>query len=248
MSERWRSGLVLLLSVAILGAVLLVGPGSRMDALRRVLGFGGDPLGTPADVRPGGVHAFLQHQPGDPDTPVAWDPCREISYEVNPDGGPGDAEELVQEAVAEVSDVTGLRFEYEGTTDRRPEWDNVFVPSIGRHEPVLISWATEDEVEQLEGDVAGVGGAVAVPTDPGGWLRYVSGGVTLDELEYDLLERDPEGRGYQRAILLHELGHLVGLDHVDSRSELMFGDNVGLQDFGTGDLNGLVRLGKGRCA
>ncbi len=71
--------------------------------------------------------------------------------------------------------------------------------------------------------------------------------MTLDSDAFDdfysFFSDDDEGR----AILLHELGHLVGLDHVDSTDELMFADNVGKQEFGTGDLNGLVRLGKGRC-
>lgn len=241
MSERWRSGLAFLLSVVIFGAVVVAWPGAGVDGLRRALGLG-DPLGSPADVPPGGTYAFVQHQPGREDDPVAWDPCRPIRYEVNPDGGPDDAEELARDAVEEVAEVTGLGFEYQGLTDRRPDWTGGDRLVVAQFEPVLIAWATEDEVDELAGDVAGVGGASAVEVRPGGWWRYVTGGVTLDEEAYDGLDRDA-----QRAILLHELGHLVGLDHVDSPRELMYGDNVGRDDFGRGDLNGLVRLGRGRC-
>ncbi len=250
MSERWRSGLALVISALILVAMLFVGPGDELASFRRVLGIGQDPLGTPADVPEGGVYAFLQTQPNDSDAPVAWSPCREIRYQVNPDGAPGsadDAERLVADAVAEVSDLTGLRFDYLGRTDRRPSWKDDFVP-VGRKEPVLIAWATEDEVEELEGDVAGVGGAVALSSGAGGWMRYVTGQVTLDSEVYDELARDDEaGATQMRAILLHELGHLVGLDHVGSPAELMYADNVGQPDFGTGDRNGLVALGRGRC-
>ncbi|QSR25390.1 hypothetical protein CFH99_07100 [Nocardioides aromaticivorans] len=250
MSERWRSGLALVISAVVLVVMVFIGPGDELAALRRVFGIGQDPLGTPADVAPGGVHAFLQTQPGHPRQPVAWDPCREIRYEVNPDGAPGDADDavaFVQDAVEEVSALTGLQFDYVGETDRRPSWEASLVPR-GRSEPVLVAWADEDEVDELSGDVAGVGGAVSQQAPAGGWRRYVTGQVTLDSDVYEQLddERDGEARG--RAILLHELGHLVGLDHVDSPAELMFADEVGLLDFGTGDRNGLVRLGKGQCA
>ncbi|MBM9459528.1 matrixin family metalloprotease [Nocardioides sp. zg-536] len=250
MAERWRSGMVLVLSAVLLVLVVWVGPGDELAALRRVIGIGGDRLGTPADVEPGGVHSFLQTQPGRPDEPVAWDPCRPVRYEINPDGGPGDAEEsedFVAEGLEAVAQFTGLRFEYVGRTDRRPEWAREFVP-IGRREPVLISWATAEEVAELDGDVAGIGGAVAVSAPAGDWLRYVTGGVTLDADTFDDLDDERDGDAYARAILLHELGHLVGLGHVDSPAELMYDDNLGRLDFGTGDLNGLVRLGGGRCA
>ena len=153
----------------VFGGILLFAPADGPAAFRRLLGIGEDPLGDPADVQPGGTHAFLETQPGDPDEPVAWDPCDEIHYEINPDGAPDDTDEtedFVDNAVEIVSHWTGLEFVYDGTTDRRPEWDREFVPSLGRHEPVLISWATEDEVPQLEDDVAGIGGAVAVEVNP----------------------------------------------------------------------------------
>lgn len=251
LSERWRSGIALLVSVVVLAAIVLWAPTDGPAGLRRLLGIGDERLGDPADVPDGGTHAFLVHQPGNPDEPVAWDPCDEIHYEINPDGAPYDpeeTEEFVADAVEVVAHYTGLSFVYDGRTDRRPEWDRAFVPSIGRHEPVLIAWATESEVPQLEDDVAGVGGAIAVEVNPGGWLRFVSGGVTLDADAFEELDSVFDGDGESRAILLHELGHLVGLDHVGSPDELMFADNVGKEEFGIGDLNGLVRLGEGRCA
>ncbi len=249
MSERWRSGLTLALSAAILAGVVLAGPGDEMAAVRRLLGIGGDPLGEPADVAPGGEYAFLRHQPRDADAPVTWDPCREIRFEVNADGAPDGTEEtvaLVRSAVEEVSSVTGLQFDYLGLTDRRPAWKEEFLPAVSRA-PVLVSWATAEEVDELAGDVAGVGGAVAAPSASSNRLRYVSGGVTLDSDAFDDLEDEPDGDAYQRAILLHELGHLVGLGHVDSPAELMYPDDVGHLGFRRGDLNGLVRLGQGEC-
>jgi len=246
-SERWRSGAVLLLSAVLFLAVLMVGPGDELAALRRLVVLGGDRLGDPAHVAKGGTYAFLQHQRGDRDEPVTWDPCREIHYEVNPHEAPGsddDAVAFVEDGVAEVSAISGLRFVYDGTTDRRPDDGE---SRFGRPAPVLVAWATDDEVDDLAGDVAGIGGATASSPPGSRRLWYVTGGVTLDADAFDELADRRDGEALQRAILLHELGHLVGLDHVDSDRELMHPDGSGLRDFAAGDRNGLVRLGEGEC-
>ncbi|MCP6237408.1 hypothetical protein NL436_28390, partial [Klebsiella pneumoniae] len=75
--------------------------------------------------------------------------------------------------------ATGLRFERVGLTENR----DVTTGPFPRREPVLIAWATEDEVPDLAGDVAGIGGSVAVG-QPGN-LRYVTGRVVLDRDVFD---------------------------------------------------------------
>ena len=48
--------------------------------------------------------------------------------------------------------------------------------------------------------------------------------------------------------MLHELGHLVGLDHVTAANQLMYPQTrPGVTDFGAGDLTGLAALGRGTC-
>jgi predicted Zn-dependent protease len=61
-----------------------------------------------------------------------------------------------------------------------------------------------------------------------------------------MLER-VDGRENVQAVVMHELGHVLGLDHVDDPGELMHGENVGQTEFGPGDRAGLTALGAGRC-
>lgn len=46
---------------------------------------------------------------------------------------------------------------------------------------------------------------------------------------------------------MHELAHVLGLDHVDDPTQLMHEENTGQFDFGDGDLAGLALLGTGAC-
>lgn len=76
---------------------------------------------------------------------------------------------------------------------------------------------------------------------------YVTGGVDLDTEEFAPLLASPEGTAVARAVVLHELGHLLGLDHVAEAGQLMFPTTSDVLDFGDGDLTGLVQLGRGNC-
>ncbi|MCD4526747.1 matrixin family metalloprotease [Nocardioides sp. cx-173] len=188
-----------------------------------------------------GSYEFLSTRPGT-DQPVAWSPCRPVEYVVNPDGAPDDWEDLLDDAVETISEATGLRFEDGGTTDDR-DFEGRVDPS-GRPGPVLIGWADADEVEGLAGDVAGLAGPMG--RDDGMFTRYVTGRVVLDRDAFEEIEatRDPEAQ--QRAIIVHELGHLVGLDHVDDPNELMY-PTAQVTSLGPGDLSGLAILGDAPC-
>lgn len=196
----------------------------------------------------GGAHAFTQLQ-ADGVTPVAWDPCRPIRIVVNRRGAPAAADGLLAEALAEVESRTGLVFEVEGTTSEPPRPDRpAFQPDRygDRWAPVLVAWSDAEEVPDLEG-YAGLGGADAARLADG-TLVYVSGTVTLDGplfAHYLGADYRPD---FAMAVMLHELGHLVGLAHVDDWTELMHGGGEPhIVDWGPGDLAGLARLGQGRC-
>ena len=77
---------------------------------------------------------------------------------------------------------------------------------------------------------------------------YVTGIVSLDAGQFPEIIAWP-GTEVAQAIVLHEFGHLVGLDHVPDESQLMNPQTVsGVTEFGAGDLAGLARLGRGTCA
>ncbi len=108
-----------------------------------------------------------------------------------------------------------------------------------------MGWASEQEVPELAGDVLGFAGGASV-TDPGtGRETYVSGVVVLDGDWFRENAADQPGRA--QAVMDHEFGHLVGLDHVHDRGEIMNEKYVGQTSYGPGDLAGLAELGQVPC-
>ncbi|MFH5821086.1 matrixin family metalloprotease [Georgenia sp. AZ-5] len=205
------------------------------------------PLGDPPAVGTGvGTFAFV-HQPGRPGVPVTYDPCEPIRYAVNDALAPAGGGRLVEEAVREVSLATGLVFEAAGTTEDEPEWGGVVsgVPPVGGWPPVVIAWSTPEAEPELAGDVAGVGGSVVL--EAMGRSQLVTGGVTLDAPTLADALRHLDGEARVRAVIMHELGHVVGLGHVDDPAELMYEGNVGQTGWGPGDREGLAALGSGEC-
>jgi hypothetical protein len=198
-----------------------------------------------------GAYRFLAHQPGRPGDPVAYDPCRTLHVVVNDALAPPGSEGLVADAATVVSAATGLRIVVDGPTDEQPARDRPLrdPPRYGRGwSPVLVAWSTPERVPGLAGRTVGLGGSSRVADDVSGRSTYVTGTVSLDAPFLARTMVQPGGVALVRAVVMHELGHVVGLAHVDDPGELMYADNVGQKAFGPGDLTGLAALGRGRCA
>ena len=75
----------------------------------------------------------------------------------------------------------------------------------------------------------------------------VSGTVTMDATwsQYIVDVGYPEELWW---VLAHEIGHVVGLDHVDDPDHLMHGGNDGYRDvLGPGDIEGFAIAGSNPC-
>lgn len=225
-------------AIVVLALVVGLGTGEALREVRSLLGF---------EEQHTGAYAYLQTQPGDDDLPVTYPPCKSIRVAINPEDAPADHRRFVRTALTNVANATGLRFRLVEDTDERPgdrELRDEARYGPG-YSPILVSWADADEVPALRGDVAGIGGSVAVTQD--GWARYVTGSVTLDEDAFEGLLATGQWAQAQ-AIVDHEFAHVVGLAHVDTLGELMTEKNTGQVAWGPGDLAGLDRLGRGRCS
>jgi hypothetical protein len=177
--------------------------------------------------------------------PVRWNPCEPLHYVVNVSDAPPGSLTDVQEAVQRVSAATGIRFAYDGLTDEVLERrrDLVQEDRYGdRWAPVLVTWLdpdTSDVSFRSDGDVAA---GVASPLTPAGADVIVSGWIAMNA-------DDPNPPGFgapddQGPVVLHEWGHVMGLDHVQERGQLMHPSGGGVADLGPGDLEGLRRVGR----
>jgi hypothetical protein len=219
----------LLISGIIAGVVMLHDPGITGYRAHQVL----DRL----THRGHGEYSFLLTAPGG--EPVGWSHCQAIHYVVNPVGAPDGWQATVRDAADNIGELSGFVFQYDGPTKDRNFDDRLSEGTAHDPPPVLIAWATAEEVPDLAGETAGIGGST--PVTDGSRAHFVTGMVVLDQDAYATMEA--AGReDAERLILEHELGHVLGLDHVNDPAELMNADYVGQTALGPGDVDGLERL------
>lgn len=203
-----------------------------------------DPDGTSPATR----YLVLQ---ADGRTPVTWSPCRPIHYVMRPDRMPPGGQQLLADAIAQVSALSGLRFVYDGTTDEFVENEGrpAYQPDRygDRWAPVLVVWGNPSSEGGYVGDVPLAGWAGPLPVRAGdGSEVYVSGWMDFDA-DWSSAWISRGGERYVRAMMLHELGHLIGLDHTPSPGMLMGTTVGGGLQFSPDELRGIESLGAGPC-
>lgn len=253
-------GLVVLLGAAARADVGIGPPGAQLWGAASPVPEGGEgppprraasrvPLGVPPPVHAAsGPHAFIAQQPGG-DAPVAYDPCRPLRYVVNARTAPPGGAALLDEALATISRATGLQLVPEGATTEASSIERE-AHQPGRYgdrwAPILIAWTDPAELPTLQGEVAGMAGSTSLQPGPRDPRVYVTGNVALDGPQLGAVLASSGGPDAVRGVIIHELAHLVGLDHVDDPTQLLHprGPQTALQ---AGDLAGLARLGSGAC-
>ncbi|WP_175538529.1 matrixin family metalloprotease [Arthrobacter sp. cf158] len=185
----------------------------------------------------------------DDGTPVGYSPCRPLHYVVNNASAPVGSDELLATAIANVSAASGIQFVNDGTTDELPvERREPYQPSKygERWAPLLISWTTPEAAPALADKVIGTGGSTMYSLNKGP-KSYITGSLELDTPQVSELLADPEGADYVLAVMQHELGHVMGLDHVEDPVQLMYPEIGAPDGLAAGDLTGLHLLSSAPC-
>ncbi|WP_127783608.1 matrixin family metalloprotease [Rhodococcus sp. X156] len=200
----------------------------------------------------------LHHNPDG--TVIRWNPCEPIPYQVNPRNGGPTAEADAAAAVDIVRRESGLNLVYTGTTDVVPQRGHGFdgTPANPRT-PLVIAWAAPGTGPGTSSLLNGMGGAAGVGgvttwsyTPPGAaqatpW-QVVSGFVVLDSRTYPQLAPGfgPAASSTRGRLVLHELGHAIGLDHTNTPGQVMNPTVSGAATpgFAAGDRKGLERVGR----
>ncbi|WP_372733700.1 matrixin family metalloprotease [Nocardioides sp.] len=193
-----------------------------------------------------GDHVYLRKRP----PVVRWNPCAPIRYQVNARRAPAGALKDVKVALSRISAATGLVFEYAGPSRVDPKMSAS--QDYGPNVDLLIGWVNGSQTDMFQG-------RGTAPVATGGPIYYKKGfidgagrpvawafkGRVAINVAYNKRLKPGGGKGFTRVkTLMHELGHVVGLNHARTKTQVMYPRiGFGNNRWGRGDLAGLRHLG-----
>jgi hypothetical protein len=178
--------------------------------------------------------------------PVRWNPCQAIHWRANVARGPVGGLDVLKAAVAHIARTTGTTWTYDGVTATVPSTAYLPKNPTNTNKPVIIGWTDGTASDLLRGkpaQVLGMTRTVWFGVDDGRGHRAAATRAAVVAL--DSTDRLPlRGAQSWSATALHELGHVMGLDHPADTRQLMAPTLPNVATYQTGDNTGLVRLGR----
>jgi|GEM_PF-2375637 len=168
-------------------------------------------------------------------TPTRWNPCAPIHYLVNMGGYSDNFRPVIAEAVERLEAATGLLLIPIGDTTYMPTSTNQSqLTSLGGE--LVIALGDELQTDLVPGSILGRA-----------FILYLTSILRASVvIDVGALGSNPPWSSLGVGpVLLHELGHAVGLDHVADSSQLMnaVASSSGPTTYGAGDLTGLWQVG-----
>lgn len=175
---------------------------------------------------------------------VRWNPCKPITYRLNLTAAPAGAAAAVQHGMTLLHQATGITFKNKGATAAVPWPSRAVTAKRNKDTDIVIAWAHPSQTTQPFGPGVAVawGGSmkgVWARDAKGKLVRPTHGGVVIDA-------NTPVDYAGNVHLVMHEVGHVLGLDHAEDRGQHMvsgFGFLLPLQ-WGAGDLTGLAQAGR----
>lgn len=190
-----------------------------------------------------------------------WDPCKPITYAVNASRATQAQMDALNVAIRQVEDASGFDFVYLGNANGSLD-ENAVDPRVPGKGSAMAVFGFSDAyaTPALAGGTIGIGGLgrgiddqPAIEQQSGATFAYiVRDGFAIADIN-DVTEPDE-----LISTFTHEIGHLVGLNHVgvdsvgrlngQATDELMLPVLTSQTSFGNGDKTGLYRIGEPNCA